>query len=116
MSAAMATTNSSTTAQYPLQVTICASPRWENFSAGAWTDWRTTVRGTDPREAPEDDDIFTADVKQCRTFNATTGTWNGDQCPHDWGIDQDIFSDYTPRRSGCGRTCTRVTGCRVSKD
>ena len=67
-----------------------------NFSFGAWTDWRNTVQGTDPREAPEDEDNFTADVKQCRTFNATTGIWSGDQCPHDGGIDQDIFGDFTP--------------------
>jgi hypothetical protein len=67
-----------------------------NFSFGAWTDWRNTVQGTDPREATEDEDNFTADVKQCRTFNAATGIWSGDQCPHDGGIDQDIFGDYTP--------------------
>jgi hypothetical protein len=67
-----------------------------SFSFGVWTDWRNTVQGTDPREVTEDEDNFTADVKQCRTFNATTGTWSGDQCPHDGGIDQDIFGDYTP--------------------
>ena len=67
-----------------------------SFSFGAWTDWRDTVQGTDPREVSEDEDNFTADVKQCRRFNATTGTWSGDQCPHDGGIDQNIFGDHTP--------------------
>jgi hypothetical protein len=67
-----------------------------SFSFGAWTDWRNTVQGTDPREVNEDEDNFTADVKQCRTFDVTTGVWSGDQCPHDGGIDQDIFGDYTP--------------------
>ena len=67
-----------------------------NFSFGAWTDWRNTIQGTDPREVNEDEDNFTADVKQCRTFNALTAIWSGDQCPHDGGLDQDIFGDYTP--------------------
>jgi hypothetical protein len=67
-----------------------------SFSFGAWTDWRNTVQGADPREINEDEDNFTADVKQCRTFDASTGIWSGDQCPHDGGIDQDIFGDYTP--------------------
>jgi hypothetical protein len=67
-----------------------------DFSFGVWTDWRNTVQGTDPREVNEDEDNATADVKQCRTFNTTTGTFSGDQCPHDGGIDQDIFGDHTP--------------------
>ena len=67
-----------------------------NFSFGAWTDWRNTVQGIDPREEPEDEDDATADVKQCRTFDESIGAWSGDQCPHDGGIDQDIFGDYTP--------------------
>jgi hypothetical protein len=67
-----------------------------NFSYGAWTDWRNTVQGVDPREVPEDEDDFSADVKQCRTFNSSTGVWSGDQCPHDGGLDQDIFGDHTP--------------------
>ncbi len=66
------------------------------FSFGTWTDWRNTVQGIDQREVPEDEDAATADVKQCRTFNAATGTWSGDQCPHDGGLDQDIFGDKTP--------------------
>jgi len=67
-----------------------------NFSFGTWTDWRNTVQGTDPREVTEDEDNATADVKQCRTFNAAIGAWSGDQCPHDGGIDQNIFGDLTP--------------------
>ncbi len=66
------------------------------FSYGTWTDWRDTVQGTDPRENPEDEDHATADVRQCRTFDSTAGVWSGDQCPHDGGIDQNIYGDYTP--------------------
>jgi hypothetical protein len=67
-----------------------------SFAYGTWTDWRNTVRGIDPREVTEDEDDATADVKQCRTFNAATGTWSGDQCPHDGGIDQDIYGAVMP--------------------
>jgi hypothetical protein len=65
-----------------------------DFSFGTWTDWRNTVQGTDPREVTEDEDNASADVHQCRT--ETNGVWSGDQCPHDGGIDQDIYGDYTP--------------------
>jgi len=65
-----------------------------DFSFGTWTDWRNTVQGVDPREVTEDEDNTTADVKQCRTF--ANGAWSGDQCPHDGGLDQDIYGDYTP--------------------
>jgi hypothetical protein len=61
---------------------------------GAWTDWRDTVAGTDPREIPEDEDAGTADVKQCRTFS--DGAWSGDLCPRDGGLDQNIYGDLTP--------------------
>jgi hypothetical protein len=68
-----------------------------------WTDWRNTVRGTDPREAPEDEDAGTADVKQCRVTipvtdkkGNTINTWSGDQCPHLGGLDQDIYGDQAP--------------------
>ena len=67
-----------------------------DFSYGTWTDWRDTVQGADPRENPEDEDGATADVKQCRAFNSTTGMWSSDQCPHDGGLDQNIYGDYTP--------------------
>jgi len=66
-----------------------------DFAYGVWTDWRDTVQGTDPREDPEDEDGGTADVKQCRTQD-TSGTWSGDQCPHDGGLDQNIYGDLAP--------------------
>jgi hypothetical protein len=66
-----------------------------SFAFGTWTDWRNTTQGSDPREVTEDEDNATADVKQCRTFNATTG-WSGDQCPHDGGIDQNIYGATAP--------------------
>jgi hypothetical protein len=70
---------------------------------GVWTDWRDTRPGTDPREAPEDEDAGTADVFQCRVLlsstdkkgNTTTG-WSGDRCPHSGGIDQNIYGDLAP--------------------
>ena len=64
-----------------------------SFAFGAWTDWRNTVAGPDPREPGATDG---ADVKQCRTFDASTGVWNGDQCPHAGGLDQDIYGSRTP--------------------
>ena len=66
-----------------------------DFAYGVWTDWRDTVQGTDPREDPEDEDRGTADVKQCRTQD-TSGTWSSDQCPHDGGLDQNIYGDLAP--------------------
>ncbi|MCU1310990.1 MAG: hypothetical protein JWO20_2115 [Candidatus Angelobacter sp.] len=67
-----------------------------NFSFGVWTDWRNTVQGTDQRETTEDEDNFTADVHQCRIFSALIGAWSGDLCPHEGGIDQNIYGDHTP--------------------
>ncbi|MEO8128983.1 MAG: sialidase family protein, partial [Bryobacteraceae bacterium] len=64
-----------------------------SFAYGTWTDWRNTVPGTDPREPGSADG---ADVKQCRTLNAATGLWSSDQCPHDGGIDQDIYGAVAP--------------------
>ncbi len=61
----------------------------------AWTDWRNTVAGTDPREAASDDNDG-ADVVQSRTFDSTTGTWSGDQSPHAGGLDQDIYGARLP--------------------
>jgi len=59
-----------------------------------WSDWRNTVAGSDPREKnAEDNDA--ADVKQCRTFSAASG-WSGDTCPHDGGIDQNIYGSTIP--------------------
>ena len=60
-----------------------------------WTDWRNTVAGTDPREAADEDNDG-ADVLQSRTFDPTTGTWSGDQIPHDGGLDQDIYGARVP--------------------
>jgi hypothetical protein len=73
-----------------------------SFAYGVWTDWRNTVQGTDPRENPEDEDAGTADVKQCRTLNTVetkkgpVSFWSGDLCPHDGGIDQNIYGDLSP--------------------
>jgi hypothetical protein len=64
------------------------------FSYGVWTDWRNTVAGTDPREAPEDEDRATADVLQCRVL--VGGLWSGDRCPRNGGLDQNIYGDQTP--------------------
>ncbi|MFL5674710.1 MAG: sialidase family protein [Chloroflexota bacterium] len=60
-----------------------------------WTDWRDTVRGDDPREVTEDEDDGSADVLQCRTFSAASG-WSGDTCPHDGGLDQNIYGATAP--------------------
>jgi len=64
-----------------------------DFAFGAWTDWRNTVAGADPREGGKSAEG--ADVKQCRTFNSITG-WSGDQCPHDGGLDQNIYGSTAP--------------------
>jgi hypothetical protein len=74
-----------------------------SFAYATWTDWRNTVPGTDPRETPEDEDAATSDVKQCRVTLTSTGkkgntikSWSSDQCPHDGGLDQNIYGDTTP--------------------
>ena len=62
-----------------------------DFAFGAWTDWRNTVAGSDPRErAPT-----SADVKQCRTLTPGLG-WGPDTCPRDGGLDQDIYGAQVP--------------------
>ena len=97
----------------PMRVTAAStSPNFEQFSDrtvpfagdylwvtsvgqsafGAWTDWRNTVSGTDQRESSGS--VEGADVHQCRTFSS--GKWTSDQCPHDGGIDQDIYGSVTP--------------------
>jgi hypothetical protein len=60
---------------------------------GAWTDWRNTVGGVDQREATQDE--TGADVLQCR-HQLSDGTWSGDTCPRDGGLDQDIYGDLAP--------------------
>jgi hypothetical protein len=66
------------------------------FAYGTWTDLRNVVQGEDPREAEEgeDADATTADVKQCREH--TDEGWTGDQCPHDGGLDANIYGDTAP--------------------
>jgi hypothetical protein len=64
-----------------------------SFAFGAWTDWRNTVTGSDPREGSQSPDD--ADVEQCRTFDPVTG-WSGDQCPHNGGLDQNIYGNLAP--------------------
>ena len=66
-----------------------------NVAFGAWTDWRDTVAGSDPREGSADDNDF-ADVLQCRTFDSSTGTWSGDTCPRNGGLDQNIYGTVVP--------------------
>jgi hypothetical protein len=73
-----------------------------SFAYTTWTDWRNTLQGSDPREATEDEDQTTADVHQCRTLNTVqtkkgpVSFWSGDLCPHDGGIDQNIYGDLAP--------------------
>jgi hypothetical protein len=75
-----------------------------SFAYSVWTDWRDTVQGTDDRETTEDSDATTSDVKQCRVILTSdpdkkgnlTKSWSSDQCPHDGGIDQNIYGDLTP--------------------
>ena len=60
---------------------------------GVWTDWRDTVGGTDQRETTPDE--VGADVLQCRTQLAD-GSFTGDTCPRDGGLDQNIYGDLAP--------------------
>jgi hypothetical protein len=64
-------------------------------SYGAWTDQRDAVAGSDQREADDDDGDTGADVLQCRTELAD-GSFTGDTCPRDGGLDQNIYGDATP--------------------
>ena len=72
------------------------------FAYTTWTDWRNTVQGVDPREAPEDEDAGTADVWQCRDVltvpgkKGSTTAWSGDRCPRAGGLDQNIYGAATP--------------------
>lgn len=70
---------------------------WVTSVGGAafsvWTDWRDTVAGVDPREPGATDN---ANVKQCRTYNAATMTWSSDQCPHNGGLNQNIYGSVSP--------------------
>jgi hypothetical protein len=66
-----------------------------SFAYSVWTDWRNTVAGSDPRESGDGDNDG-ADVKQCRAFDAASGTYGPDTCPHSGGLDQDIYGDLSP--------------------
>jgi hypothetical protein len=65
------------------------------FTFTAWTDWRNTVSGSDPREGSTDEETG-SDVAQCRTFDSTTGAWSPDTCPHAGGLDQNIYGASAP--------------------
>jgi hypothetical protein len=60
---------------------------------GTWTDWRNTVGGVDQREAEPDE--TGADVLQCRT-EKSDGSFTGDTCPRNGGLEQDIYGDLAP--------------------
>jgi hypothetical protein len=60
---------------------------------GVWTDWRTTVAGTDQREPASD--VTGADVLQCRAAQPD-GTLGPDTCPRAGGLDQNVYGDHTP--------------------
>jgi hypothetical protein len=60
---------------------------------GVWTDWRDTVGGVDQRETTPDE--TGADVLQCRT-QRSDGSFTGDTCPRDGGLDQNIYGDLAP--------------------
>ena len=60
-----------------------------SFAFGTWTDWRDTLQGTDPREAPEDQDAATSDVVQCRV----------------------VLTIQTARRQACPRETAAIYGC-----
>jgi len=64
-----------------------------NTAYATWTDWRDTLPGADPRERTADDKDA-ADVWQCRTVSS--GSWSGDTCPHEGGIDQNIYGAALP--------------------
>jgi len=73
-----------------------------SFAYTTWTDYRNTLQGSDPREETEDADQTSSDVHQCRTLNTVqtkkgpVSFWSGDLCPHDGGIDQNIYGDTAP--------------------
>ncbi len=55
------------------------------FAYNVWTDDRQVAGGDDPRYAGGEG----FDVHQCRT-QASDGSWSGDTCPNEGGLDQDI--------------------------
>jgi hypothetical protein len=87
-----------------------SNPNWDQFSGrtvpfagdylwidavgdsayGVWTDYRNTQAGDDPRTTST-----RGDVLQCRT-QRSDGSWTGDTCPRDGGLDQDVYGDAVP--------------------
>jgi hypothetical protein len=67
---------------------------WVDSAGGrtyaTWTDYRNTVTGNDPRTTATRGDVY-----QCRT-ERPDGTFTGDTCPRDGGLDQDIYGDLSP--------------------
>lgn len=67
---------------------------WVDSAAGTtysvWTDYRNTRPGDDPRTAGTRGDVF-----QCRAPRPD-GSYTGDTCPRDGGLDQDIYGDLSP--------------------
>jgi hypothetical protein len=67
---------------------------WIDSAAGTtystWTDYRNTLAGDDPRTTST-----RGDVLQCRT-KLPDGSYTGDTCPRDGGLDQDIYGDLSP--------------------
>lgn len=67
---------------------------WIDSAAGStfatWTDYRNTAAGDDPRTTGTRGDVY-----QCRTERAD-GTFTGDTCPRDGGLDQNIYGDLSP--------------------
>jgi hypothetical protein len=53
-----------------------------------WTDNRSVVPGTDPRESVQDG----FDVWQCRV-ETSSGVWSSDRCANAGGVDQEIFGN-----------------------
>jgi hypothetical protein len=66
-----------------------------SFAFATWTDWRDVVAGGDQREGG-DGDADAADVKQCRILDSATNIWGPDTCPHQGGLDQNIYGAQVP--------------------
>jgi hypothetical protein len=66
-----------------------------SFAFATWTDWRDVVAGGDQREGG-DGDADATDVKQCRVLDSATNIWGPDICPHQGGLDQNIYGAQVP--------------------
>jgi hypothetical protein len=89
---------------------VTSNPNWDQFGGrtvpfagdylwidsaggttyGVWTDYRDTVAGNDPRTTGTNGDVL-----QCRTARSD-GSYTGDKCPRDGGLDQNIYGDKSP--------------------